>query len=397
MSLIALVVAAGVTAAPAPTLLLERVRSADDPRSYQINEPETGDRGIPSSCSLSAKTTVTQTRSGRIVTLTVTRDGGKKAVTIQDVQGLARPTLACGEADDFYYVNPKHGQIFAYSGDRLFRGLDPVVWTRSVAPFTNIDDAGGAMIDASVATAIQVRQKLVLVEWFFRKNGTTGFWHEVLDGATGTELAKIGPSDLLLKTNEHDPWWIVFQGGGNETVNYVPSAIYRLRFGPPAGGVTPAAETIQALSSQAPPPRAKALTKLSTNPVINHMVALLSPSRTTPSSTIEFCPAVPAQRARYWLGGDYDDMLATLARNILLSFWAEGQEAGASGSPIDVWFQAEIAPNEPMKTLLTHFNPQDDAWVAQYQEALLQQGRPTFDRLFNEYGVGTGAVVRTPK
>jgi hypothetical protein len=49
-----------------------------------------------------------------------------------------------------------------------------------------------------------------------------------------------------------------------------------------------------------------------------------------------------------------------------------------------------------MKTLLAHFSPEDDQWIAQYQEALLKLGGPTFDSLFAKYGTATGAVVRTP-
>jgi hypothetical protein len=248
-----------------------------------------------------------------------------------------------------------------------------------------------------VATVVQARQRLVLVEWFYRKNGSTGFWHEVFDGATGAALGKIGPSDLLAKTNEQDPWWILFQGGGNETANYVPQHLYRLKYGLPVDGAKSAAETIDGFRAQAPPPRLGAVAKLSANPVINHMIALLSPTRTSRTSTIEFCPSVPGQRARYWLGRDYDDMLGTLARNILLAFWAERQSAASSASPIDAWFQTEIAPQEPMKTLLAHFNPEDDRWVAKYQEALLKLGGPTLDHLFERYASATGAVVRTPE
>jgi hypothetical protein len=208
-----------------------------------------------------------------------------------------------------------------------------------VAPFTSIDDAGGVMTDASVATVVQARQKLLLVEWFYRKNGETGFFHALFDGSTGAELAKLGPSDLLMKTNENDPWWILFQGGGNDTVNYVPRGIYRLKYAPLAEGGKTAAETLSVLGTQAPP-RSQAVAKLSPNPVINHMIALLTPTRTTPNATIEFCPQVPAQRARYWLGPDYQEELGEVARNILLAFWAERQTAPVLGSPIDAWFKA---------------------------------------------------------
>jgi hypothetical protein len=396
MSLIALLVVANVAVAPPATLILEKVRPVDDPRGYDLRDQVNGDRGVPRSCSLADNTTVTLS-IGKNATLDIDRDGTKKTLVVEDVAGLSRSTLACGEADDFYYANPRHGQLYAYSASRLFRGEDPVVWTRRVEPFTSLDDANGVMTDASIATVVQTRQKLVLIEWFFRKNGGTGFWHEVFDSATGAELAQIGPSDLLAKTSEHDPWWILFQGGGNETANYVPQNLYRLRYGSPVDGAKPAAETIDALRAQTPSPRLKAVAKLSANPVINHIIALLSPTRTTPSTTIEFCPTVPGQRARYWLGNDYDELLGTLARNTLLAFWAERQDADTSVSPIDAWFQAEIAPNEPMKTLLAHFNPGDDQWIAQYQEALLKLGAPTFERLFAKYAMATGAIVRTPK
>ena len=396
MSLIALLIAANVAVAPPATLILENVRPVDDPRSYDLRDQINGDRGVPKWCSLADKTTVTLS-IGNNATLEVDRNGTRRTIVVENVAGLRRSTLACGEADDFYYANPRHGKIHAYSANRLFRGDDPIVWTRSVAPFTSMDEAGGIMTDASIATVVQARQKLVLVEWFFRKNGGTGFWHEVFDGATGASLGKLGPSDFLAKTNEHDLWWILFQGGGNETANYVPQNLYRLSYGPPVNRAKSAAETIDALRAQTPPPRLKAIAKLSANPVINHMIALLTPTRTTVTAKIEFCPSVPASRARYWLGEEYDEMLGTLARNILLAFWAERQAGDTSISPIEAWFQTEIAPKEPMKTLLSHFSPEDDQWIAHYQEALLRLGGPTFDTLFAKYGTATGAVVRTPK
>jgi len=251
------------------------------------------------------------------------------------------------------------------------------------------------MTDASIATALQVRQGLVLIEWFYRKDGTTGFWHAVFDSESGKELEKIGPSDVLLKLNEHDPWWIAFQGGGNETANYVPQSIYRLKYGVPERGVPTAAATIEALRSASPPARIKAITKASKNPVINHMIALLSPTRTSASTTIEFCPTVPGQRARYWMGGDYDDVMANVARDVLLAVWAERQADGVTGSPIDAWFKAEIASQEPMKTLLTRFNPQDDVWIGAYQQALFDLGGKTLEGWFDQYGTAAG-VVRTP-
>lgn len=395
MSLVALLVAANLAGAPPATLILEKVRPVDDPRSYDLRDPVSGDRGVPKSCSLADGTIVTLA-SARNATLEVSRDGTKKTFVVEDVQGLGRSTLACGQTDDFYYANPRHGQVYAYSANRLFRGDDPIVWTRHVAPFKSLDDADGVMTDASVASAIQVRQKLVLVEWLFRKDGGTGFWHEVFDGLTGAELGKIGPSDLLVKTNEHDPWWIVFQGGGNDAANYVPQCIYRLKYGPLGDGAKPAAETIAAMRTQTTPQRLKAIAKLSANPVINHMIALLSPTRTTQSATITFCPSVPPQRAQYWLGDEYDEMLANVARNILVAFWAERQDSETGGNPIDAWFQTEIAPKEPMKSVLAQFNPYDDEWISRYQQALLTLGRPTLERLFTKYGTATGAVVRTP-
>jgi hypothetical protein len=153
---------------------------------------------------------------------------------------------------------------------------------------------------------------------------------------------------------------------------------------------------IAALPKGTPPQRLKAVAKLSPNPVINHMISLLTPTRTSTNSTIEFCPTVPPQRARYWLGSDYNEELGTLARNALLSFWADRQASGTAGNPIDAWFRAEIAPNEPMKTLLDHFNPQDDAWIAEYQQALLALGGPTLDGAFANFGTATGAFTRTP-
>ena len=394
--LASLLIAVNVSAAPPATLILEKIRSVDDPRVFDLRDAATGDRGVPPSCTLPDKTTVTLT-SRKDATLDVARPGSTKMLVIENVAGLARPTLACGETDDFYYANPRLGMLYAYSADRLFRGENPLVWTRSVTPFTNMDEANGILTDTSIATVVQVRQRLVLLEWFFRKNGDTGFWHEIFDGATGVSLGKLGPSDLLMKTNERDRWWVLLQGGGNETANYVPRNVFRLKYDSPGPGVRPAAETIAELKAQAPAPRVKAIATPSKNPVINHMIALLSPTRTTVTPRIEFCPTVPGQRARYWLGSDYDDMLGPLARNILLAFWAERQAGDATVSPIDSWFQDEIAPNEPMKTLLAHFNPQDDQWVAQYQEALFRLGEPTFNDLVVRYGELTGAIVRKPK
>jgi hypothetical protein len=393
MNLVAVLVSANLLLSPKAMLMLEKLRAVDDPRMYDLRDDVAGDRGVPASCALSDKTTVTLTRAGN-ATLEVARGDAKKKIVVEDVRGLGRSTLACGEFDDFYFVNPRDGQVHAYSADRLMAGGDPVLWTRSVEPFTSIDDAKGVMTDASVATALQVRRKLVLVEWFFRKNGDTGFWHAVFDAATGDQLDKIGPSDLLAKTNEHDPWWIVFQGGGNDTVNYVPQNIYRLRYGVPAAGDEPAAETIDALRKRPAPPPPNGIAHLSANPIINHMIAFLTPTRTSQSARIEFCPTAPTQRAQYWLGNEYDAMLGELARNILLAFWAERESLGVKGNPIDAWFQAEVAAREPMKGLLKHFNPQDDEWIAQYQQGLYALSRPTLEALFTKYGVKAGAVVR---
>lgn len=395
MSLIPLLVAANLALAPYAMLILDKVRPVEDPRGYDFRDPISGDRGVPSSCSLADSTTVSLV-SAKNATLEVKREGSKKLVVVENVQGLGRSTLACGERDYFYYANPRLGQVYAYSANRLFRGDDPIVWTRHVEPFKSLDDADGVMTDASVASAIQTRQKLLLVEWFFRKNGETEFWHQVFDGATGAELGKLGPSDLLVKTNENDPWWIVFQGGGNDAANYVPQWIYRLTYGTSSDGAKPAAETIAAIRRQSRPQQLKAVAKLSPNPVINHMIALLSPTRTSQNATITFCPTVPAQRARYWLGQEYDELLGTLARNILLAFWAERQESETGRNPIDGWFQTEIAPKEPMKSLLTQFNPYDDEWMSRYQHALLTLGGPKLESLFTTYGTATGAVVRTP-
>ncbi len=395
MRLTALFVAAHVAVTPPASLILEKIRSVDDPRVFDLRDATTGDRGVMPACTLSDKTAVTLTIR-KDATLEVTREGAKKTLVIENASGLARATLACGETDDFYYANPRSGTLYAYSANRLFRGENPVVWKRSVTPFTSMDEAGGIMTDSSIATVVQARQRLVLLEWFFRKNGVTGFWHEVYDGATGASLGKLGPSDLLMKTNEHDPWWVLLQGGGNETANYVPLNVFRLKYESPGEGGKPAAEVIAELKTQTPAPRLKAIARPSKNPVINHMIALLSPTRTTITPSIEFCPAVPGQRARYWLGSDYDDMLGALARNILLAFWAERQGADSTVNPIDAWFREDIAPNEPMKTLLAHFNPQDDGWVAAYQEALFKLGEPTFDSLVSKYGMATGAIVRTP-
>jgi hypothetical protein len=126
------------------------------------------------------------------------------------------------------------------------------------------------------------------------------------------------------------------------------------------------------------------------------MIALLTPTRSAQNTAIEFCPSTPAQRAEYWLGQDYEPMLGELARNALMSFWAERQASGVDGNPIDAWFKAEIAPNEPMKSLLAHFSPQDDAWVGGYEQALLAQGGPKLERIAMEFGSKSGVITRVP-
>jgi hypothetical protein len=394
MSFALLLAVATLSAEPKAALILDKVRSVDDPRLYDLRDQLNGDRGVPRSCSVSDNAVVTLAL-GRNATLEVDRKGVKKTIVVENTMGLGRSTLACGTTDDFYYANPRLGRLYAYSVARLFGGDDPVVWSRQIEPFRSLDDVKDVMTDASIATAVQLRQRLVLIEWFYRENGTTGFWHAVFDAASGTQLDKIGPSDVLLKLNERDPWWVAFQGGGNETANYVPQNLFRLRYGVPDKGVDPAAVTIEGFRDASPSPRLKAITKVSTNPVINHMIALLSPTRTSTSTTIEFCPTVPGQRARYWLGGDYDAILADVARNVLLAVWAERQTEGMVGSPIDAWFSAEIAPREPMKTVLTRFNPQDDAWIVAYQRALFTLGGESLQLWLDKYGAAAG-VVRTP-
>ena len=59
MNLIALLLAASVSVAPHVTLILEKIRPVDDPRIFDLRDPITGDRGVPTSCTLSDKTTVT--------------------------------------------------------------------------------------------------------------------------------------------------------------------------------------------------------------------------------------------------------------------------------------------------------------------------------------------------
>ncbi len=387
---------AAAVAARGSELILEKIRAVDDPRVFDLQDDLHGDRGVPMTCASSDGTQITLTRDDRDATLEVRRGGTTRRVDVEDVSGLWRSTLACGQGDRFSYVNPRHGQVYSYSADRLFRGQDPVIWTRQVAPFTSIDEVAGNMTDASVATAGVARSGLLLVEWFYRKDGATEFWHEVIDAATGSSLGKFGPSDLLLKTNDRDPGWVLFQGGGTDTNNYVPQALYRLRIGRSIAGAQPAAAVVSALRSSPPPMRPSPSAKLSSNPVINHMIALLTPTRTAVDFHIEFCPVVPADRARYWLGADYSPEAGSVARDILLAFLIERQRGNHPESTLDGWFQSEIAAYDPMRAVLARFDPHDDRWVAQYQEALLAIGRPTFDRLFTQYGLGTGAVRREP-
>jgi hypothetical protein len=382
-------------AADAPTLLLEKVRHVDDARAYDVRDPEKGDRVVPFACALAGRTTVKLVQADD-ATLEVERGGVTKKLVVRNVRGVSRSMLACGETDDFYYANPRLGTVYAYSADRLFQGADPVVWTRELDPFKNADQAQNNMIDTSVATAVLVRQHRVFVEWFFRQNGGTGFFHQVFEGATGESLGKLGPSDLLAKSNDHDPWWILFQGGGNDVLNYVPQNIFRLKYGPPGAGAQPATEVLATLRSAPSVQRMHPVAPLSPNPIVNHMIALLTPTRSAQNTAIEFCPSTPAQRAEYWLGQDYEPMLGELARNALMSFWAERQASGVDGNPIDAWFKAEIAPNEPMKSLLAHFSPQDDAWVGGYEQALLAQGGPKLERIAMEFGSKSGVITRVP-
>jgi hypothetical protein len=394
MIISALLVATVAASPPQPVLILERIGPVEDARVLDLRSVDKGERGTSSTCTTGDGTVVTLTL-GKSATISLVQNGKTHTVVVDNVLGSRRPTLACGAGDDLYYANPRLGQVYAYSAARLRVGADPIVWKRQVEPFRSMDKADGVITEASVLTVIQMRHGMVLVEWFYRDKGTSQTWHEVIDRSTGDEVGRIGPSDLLLKTNDPDPWWVLFEGGGNDSVNYVPRDLYRLKYAPPAEGQRSAAETIASLRTEAPPPR-KSAAKLSANPVVNHMVALLTPARTAADATVEFCPVYPAQRARYWLGPDYDDDIASVARDILLAFWAERSKAGAAESPIDSWFRNEVAPKEPMKGLLARFNPQDDRWIAAYQESLLAIGGPTFTRLFETYGVATGAVVRTP-
>ena len=152
MNVLALLLLAELSAAPTATLVLEKVRSVDDPRCYDLRDEVNGDRGVPKSCSLAEKTTVTLV-SAENATLEVDRDGRKKTIVVEHVAGLGRSTLACGEADTFYYANPRRGQVYAYSANLLFSGEVPVLWSRRVEQFTSMDDANGVMTDASVATS----------------------------------------------------------------------------------------------------------------------------------------------------------------------------------------------------------------------------------------------------
>src|SRR5258706_16391375 len=95
MSLIPLLVAAQLAVAPHVMLILDRVRPVDDPRSYDLRNPINGDRGVPKSCSLADRTTVTL-MSAKNATLEGIREGSKKTILGEDVQGKGRSTLACG-------------------------------------------------------------------------------------------------------------------------------------------------------------------------------------------------------------------------------------------------------------------------------------------------------------
>ena len=73
MSFISLLLAANLVAAPDAMLVLDKVRSVDDPRGYDFRDPINGDRGVPKSCSLADRATVTLT-SGKNATLEVARE-----------------------------------------------------------------------------------------------------------------------------------------------------------------------------------------------------------------------------------------------------------------------------------------------------------------------------------
>src|SRR5262245_49703983 len=141
MTLIGTVIVVALVFAQPGTLVVEKVSDAGDPRAFSMLSPLTGDRGVPASCTLGDGTTVTLVK-GQDATLEVVRGGVKKALTIPDVRGQARPTLACGDDDRFFYVNPRYGRVFGYSANRLLGGEEPIVWSRSVTPFTSLPDAG---------------------------------------------------------------------------------------------------------------------------------------------------------------------------------------------------------------------------------------------------------------
>lgn len=373
-------------------LVLTKIKNIEDPRQYDLRSAESGDRGKALHCEM-GDLRITETRARneaaqRIdTTLTVSRGQETRSITIENTVGGGRSTLECG-TDRFFHGDALHGTVTAYSAERLLADENPVLWTRSVSPFKSIFAANGDPTNASSITAVIQRGTMLLVEWFYRLNDTTEIRQQVFD-VSGTPIGSIGPSDLLVKTNERqdDNGWVLFQGGGTDFAQYSPLRLYRLTVGERGEGAELASVVLDQLAKQ---PRGQPLGPVATltdNRIKNHMVALLTPSRTSKDATIEFCPNTHHTRARFWLGADYDDVIGSIARDALMSFWMErASQKGSEKNPINEWFQKEVAPQEPMKSVLSTFNPLDDTWIARYQQALLKVGGPTLDSLYEKYG-----------
>ena len=201
---------------PPATLILEKVRSVDDPRIYDLRDSFTGDRGVPPSCELPGGTTVRLT-SRKDATLEIDRQGKKRTIDIENVAGLARATLACGDKDDFYYANPRLGTLYATAPTGCSAARIPWCGPQR-QPFTNQTrpTASRPTLDCDGRASARATGAL---EWFFSKRRGTGS-ARVFDGAT----VSLGKLDRPIPGEDERarPPGILPAGGGNETANYVP-------------------------------------------------------------------------------------------------------------------------------------------------------------------------------
>jgi small subunit ribosomal protein S17 len=117
MNFIALLVAAELAVAPHATLILDKVRTIQDPRGYDLTDPVNGDRGVPLSCALAEKTTVTLIK-GKNATLEVTRDGIKKTIVVEVERRVPHPIFKkIIRLTSKFYAHDEEGK--AKTGDKV--------------------------------------------------------------------------------------------------------------------------------------------------------------------------------------------------------------------------------------------------------------------------------------